>query len=618
MSPDTTLSSSLSSTASKSYDSIHQNVSINDTTIIPTIAASGYKTNESARNSTPGTISSVNEESSSQSDQDSTSSPAHKKETYSTFIGYCFSINFILGVGILGVPNAFQKGGIAFSVTFLFFVSVISFICVMWLLEAIARAESMQQKKDLEEYEKLDAERVENENQDQDEREVDKYHQNSTAPAGGNSQSPLTPDMDKLFAITSDTPQKSCHSIQERSYEISEMMGTFLGGRIGKAIWDVLLYFYMSTALVSYCSVFGSAFASKISLPLGFADGHDRWYNCDIYKDKSWDCQFCYSSWVLVFGCMVIGLSMLNLTEQKLMQVSLTFFRYLCVTLMLGSAVYAMFFDPYSTHPEELDVSARKVPYIAANLQDWKQWFNFQNFYVVFPTAIYSQLIHHSIPGLQDPVPLKHKRRLPVMFGLVFVTTFIGYSVLGIIMVLYYGSEVESSISLNFSFFRGGASFEDSIPFWVYPLSWTIILFPAVDCVSVFPLCIVTLSNNLSASLLGGTRWAKYRVVSMAFRLCTALPPLLIGLFVSDLSLILNYVGIIGIAIAYNIPAILQIASMRKTKKEFGFHQTVYSYKIISNYVLPLAIFLFGCLAMVMIFAFNIWEQLHGDTKEEL
>ncbi len=73
-------------------------------------------------------------------------SPPVKGETdtpsYGSFVAYCFSLNYILGVGILSIPWGFVRAGLVLSPLVLVLVSIISYVTANWVLEAMARAQA--------------------------------------------------------------------------------------------------------------------------------------------------------------------------------------------------------------------------------------------------------------------------------------------------------------------------------------------------------------------------------------------------------------------------------------------------------------------------------------------
>lgn len=55
----------------------------------------------------------------------SSSPPASPHGSYGTFVAYCFTVNYVLGVGILGIPWGFVRAGVALSPLVLLVVSLL-------------------------------------------------------------------------------------------------------------------------------------------------------------------------------------------------------------------------------------------------------------------------------------------------------------------------------------------------------------------------------------------------------------------------------------------------------------------------------------------------------------
>ena len=66
-------------------------------------------------------------------------------EIYTPFAAFILTLNYILGVGCLGVPYAFERAGVLLSTGVLIYTSILSFITVMWVSETVARAQALAQ-----------------------------------------------------------------------------------------------------------------------------------------------------------------------------------------------------------------------------------------------------------------------------------------------------------------------------------------------------------------------------------------------------------------------------------------------------------------------------------------
>ncbi|KAJ3432672.1 hypothetical protein M0812_21615 [Anaeramoeba flamelloides] len=69
-----------------------------------------------------------------------TKQPQQKKKEISLLTAYAFSVNYILGIGVLSLPYAFYSAGLLLSFVLLTLVTVVSSITVMYIIEAQSRA----------------------------------------------------------------------------------------------------------------------------------------------------------------------------------------------------------------------------------------------------------------------------------------------------------------------------------------------------------------------------------------------------------------------------------------------------------------------------------------------
>lgn len=62
-------------------------------------------------------------------------------KTVNIFFGFFLMINFVLGTGFLGVPYGFYTGGVLAGVITLFSITLISWMCAIFVLETMARCQ---------------------------------------------------------------------------------------------------------------------------------------------------------------------------------------------------------------------------------------------------------------------------------------------------------------------------------------------------------------------------------------------------------------------------------------------------------------------------------------------
>lgn len=61
--------------------------------------------------------------------------------TVNIFLGFFFMVNFVLGTGFLGIPSGFFHGGLLAGIFTLLIIAVMAWICALWEVESMARAQ---------------------------------------------------------------------------------------------------------------------------------------------------------------------------------------------------------------------------------------------------------------------------------------------------------------------------------------------------------------------------------------------------------------------------------------------------------------------------------------------
>lgn len=301
--------------------------------------------------------------------------------------------------------------------------------------------------------------------------------------------------------------------------------------------------------------------------------------------------------------------------------------------------------------------------------------FNLSGLAVLIPISVYAFIFHHSVPILAQP--LKDKKNIRSVFMMAFVITGVAYVAIGFLVALFFGESVDAQCNLNwkdyvgcmatpsswgsesevggtFSFAAatarvlhatryntaasGGsnalapapllapscnttATWDDTCvdtsnrPAYASLISFVVLIFPALDVLSAFPLNAMTLGNNLMSACLGehalppppeapanttvvGAAAAgsaeseetaplfaptaatpprpwylatahRHKMTKITFKLLSAFPPALGALFANNLGNILQFTGTIGVAIGFMIPAILVLYSFAKERAVF-------------------------------------------------
>ena len=368
-----------------------------------------------------------------------------RMEGFSPFVAFCFTINYILGAGFLTIPWAFVQSGLMLSSIMLIVSAIGSDIAKDFMLETMARAEAMVdeqfhwikstnvEKNDEEKsgeqrvllrpqkYREQLMRRLQEESQKETEKESQEqkeFHKSRSVPSFQDDDGMMTQQRNNDETKTSfnkdenKSPirrellvirkKKHCHEkyvVKERKFEVNALCRIFLGKR-GVRIYTLVISLYMCGTLWAYTSVFASAMATAFPL---FSSGSQQQQGTtdDILMSDDLIAAlhltsvspasinyFCYA---VLFGCIVVPLSCLELDEQVPLQVFLTGCRFLMFLLMIGtSAACAEDLSKITTTittPDDGNISSREVDY-----------FRFAGVANTLPILIFANIFHHSIP----------------------------------------------------------------------------------------------------------------------------------------------------------------------------------------------------------------------------
>lgn len=146
------------------------------------------------------------------------------------------------------------------------------------------------------------------------------------------------------------------------------------------------------------------------------------------------------------------------------------------------------------------------------------------------------------------------------IFGGALSCTFLMYMLLGVTAVTVLGDDVDPSCNLNWSRYRFDA------------IKLAISLFPAIDCLSVFPMNAIFLANNL-LSVAFERSWHAGRVrrrVQYVFRLLCCVPAFICAFAFPSLSNALDFTGVVGIVLPFIITPTLHVFSIRQCWDKWG------------------------------------------------
>lgn len=300
---------------------------------------------------------------------------------------YCFSINYILGVGVCGIPYAFSKSGYLLGSFLVILITFISYMTVMWVAEVGVRAGLLLKRQQQSAMELIkgpnDVNRI-----------------GSTAIYGNEAQetSPLllvvssssgVPCRD-TDALTTSTPTSTASTLS-KNLEVTDLVKLFLGP-IHYYTYKVSLLALMYIGLLAYSQVFCATISAL------------------LYSSSSSSNKGHYYMPLLMFSSIVVPLSCMELEEQITMQAVLSIIRFVVIFAMIISSTLGLILrDTNGTNAS----NASTIPLLDTS-----------GFGVAFSTALFSQLFQHSVPGLLRPLyhrPASTKTKIRVRYPKLFL-----------------------------------------------------------------------------------------------------------------------------------------------------------------------------------------------------
>ena len=452
--------------------------------------------------------------------------PASSAGGFGFFVALCFCVNYVLGTGFLALPWAFNSAGIVFSCIVLALTGVLCDMAKDLMLEALSITELLERTRcagrpmggiDLS-YATMDVA-----DDEEDEPEEGRMREPLVSPGG-----PSAAEAAEAQAAA----RRGELALGDSRYEVTELCEVLLGPR-GRDLYTGVVCVYMYGSMWAYASVFGSALAAHVPLP--FLPGGEH---------------ASYLLYLGTFGLVTVPLTCMEMKDQVSLQVLLALLRCVLVAAIVGSTAAAVA-DGGGGAFDGVDG--------AAGAPLWRP----SQVYRLAPIALYSNIFHHSIPGLSASV--RDKASLSRLFAAVFATVNAAYMLIGVTVALYFGGAVRSSANLNWTAYAAGPAA------WREALSFFVVIFPALDVLSAFPLNGITLGNNMSAAFYGDAaafRLRSDRFAKTRWRLLAAVPPLLGAAAVRDLGVITEFAGTSGFLIAFFFPAVLYLAARRRYELE--------------------------------------------------
>jgi len=525
---------------------------------------------------------------------------------YTPLIAYCFCVNYILGVGCLGVPFAFYKAGLVLGIMVVVFCSAVSFCTVLWVAKCstllmqikiqekgspfsqspiLHKAPPKSQQSATSETQGLLLKAITTSSS------LNDLYAAVTLAATENSSSSQQPagnarSRDKWMSSRRNSYEMARRARNEvvAEPEVTAICEHFLGNFYAHFVYQGSLMALAYIGLLAYAQVFTQGIVSFF-LP-GNIEGTEGTNETAGLLTLAF------------FSCVVVPLSLYDLNEQVILQVLMSLLRFVSLGILLLGTLVAIWMDPARAYSDPSSNASAAAPAAPGSLLAEIPLFQLSGFGLIFTTSVFSQLFQHSVPGLIRPLAYHQRNEVPKIFGYALLTTASLYITTACAAVIYFRDNTRESVNLNFAGFGFGVG-ADSLWRPVASICGAVVvLFPALDTISVFPLIANTLGSNLHASFPWALEpmlacfirpqqqtptqtqtqtqtqaqahaqsqaqaQAARRLATSCFRLVASLPPIILSRFVTDLTVSLQLAGVAGIVVALVTPALLEIAAER-------------------------------------------------------
>ena len=463
-------------------------------------------------------------------------SVAQAPHNFSFFVATCFTLNYIIGSGFLTLPWAFYETGWCLGLFLLGLITLGSIGASWFILEAMARAEALTRHS------------VDGDNKVSIAQSSGSYHTISPLSSHNSNHSFMGVDAGE------GGHQQAAHlagaMVGARKFEIPELCEIFIGPR-GRQVYAVTIGIYMYGTLWAYSTVFANACATQLPLTSAGNTGQNN---------------SSYLAYLALFAVLMVPASLMELSEQITIQVSLSACRMLLLVVMLLS-IFVAHVDGSTTAFG--DTGESREPGVV-----WRM----SKVYILLPIAAYANIFHHSIPSLSHPVV--DKGSLGKIFTTALIVSWAAYAGIGTAISIFFGEHTKVASNLNWRSYVGSGIPGDEAPLYARLISCFVVLFPAMDVASAYPLNAITLGNNLLCAVYGSQlapAMERSRMHRMGFRLLAAVPPLLLALVESNLGEITDFTGLTGFAVAFIFPALLSLYSENKLREAGIDPNTCYS-----------------------------------------
>lgn len=425
------------------------------------------------------------------------------------FAGYAYTLNSVIGAGFLSIPWAYQQGGWALCLPMQCVFLLLGWMLTRQIIEITSRVTALA------------------------------LSGVNLPPVGFGTllTQPFykTAESHKSQELLLTEPDIRDH-LHFDLYEITKiLLGKCWGG-----LFLAANTLYIICSLTAYANIFGTNFGAHIPV-----------FTSDCSFNSLQITSSCHSQYILfvsIYLVLMVYFSSVEFHEQMWMQLTMTIMRIFVILTVIVISL--------------LDILQSK------NLDNDKEyvggqpnWVDFDYIGRTLPIVLFAGCYQNYYNSILNATR-KHPPTLSHISAAVNLTLTLCYPALGVITA-YSIPHLPTNASLSFLNYSNGHS-QSHRPLWTYIISYFIVLFPAIDVISIFPILAHGLSDNLLSILYTADRETvrvTHKWVYFAVRVGCILPAFVYAFFEIKLGAIVNNSGLLGFFVTFFIIPLLHIAA---------------------------------------------------------
>ena len=238
--------------------------------------------------------------------------------------------------------------------------------------------------------------------------------------------------------------------ISHRKFEQVEMCEIFYGKWV-KYLYLIIVTIYSFLALWPASTVAGSAWASN--LPFNYTIGNDtiiKQCGESEFQQTLLPPEPCLNSYYIsltIFGFIVILLSLLDLKEQAIVQMTLGLLRFITIAAIVIYCIVNI--AEFKSKCLVDGIPSVNETHFITNSTHYPplKLFDFFGWITSIPVFTYAIILHSGIPSLTHPV--RQKQYIHWLVAAMFSTVGLCYLVLGVVVSLWFSADIQETCTLN-------------------------------------------------------------------------------------------------------------------------------------------------------------------------